>query len=76
VGLLGKAIYYSPPDEDGNVMVISDLPHECGWPERITYLDPSGAVVRSGCAGCEAELPVPTSVDVGTSGLDGVGTPE
>ncbi len=63
-GLLGVALYYAPPDEDGNVMVISDLPHdECGWPERITYLDPSGAVVRSGCAGCDTEIPVPTSQD-------------
>lgn len=57
---LGTALYYSMPDEAGNVMVISDLAHdECGWPERVTYLAPNGDVVRSGCAGCEVELPVP-----------------
>ena len=45
--------------DDAQVMVISEDPHECGWPERITYVSKDMEIVRSGCAGCDAEREVP-----------------
>ena len=52
-------VLYAAATEAGELMVITADPHSCGWPERISYLDAGGRVVRSGCAGCEAERPVP-----------------
>ena len=45
--------------DDAQVMVIFEDPHECGWPERITYVNSDMEIVRSGCAGCDTERDVP-----------------
>jgi hypothetical protein len=56
--LPGEVLYVATTDDD-LLMVITADPHtECGWPERISYIDPLGHITRSGCAGCEAERPV------------------
>jgi len=59
---IGTVLFWGPNADGSQALIISDDPHECGWPERITYVNrTSGEIVRSGCAGCEAERPVPKS---------------
>ncbi len=56
---LGELLYAGPAGDDGEAMFITEDRHEeCGWPERITYVDGDDEITRSGCAGCEAERPV------------------
>lgn len=58
---IGHVAFWGPNADGSQALIISDDPHECGWPERVTYVDrESLEIVRSGCAGCEAERPVPS----------------
>ena len=53
---IGPVCFWGPNEDGSQAIIISDDPHECGWPERITYVDrDTSEIVRSGCAGCEAE---------------------
>jgi hypothetical protein len=57
---LGPVTFWGPNEDGTQALVISDDPHDCGWPERITYVDRETLhIVRSGCAGCDSERPVP-----------------
>lgn len=64
---IGNVLFIAPSEDGSEALVISEDPHECGWPERITYVNrASGEIIRSGCAGCEAERPLPISPDLST----------
>jgi hypothetical protein len=62
---VGRILFVGPNEDGSQAPVISEDPHDCGWGERITYVDrESGAILRSGCAGCEAEREVTLRTDV------------
>lgn len=50
-----SVLYVTEPDaETGMVAAITDSPCECGWPETILHIWPTGRTTR-GCASCEVE---------------------